>query len=97
MRHHTGLIRIADHPVNRIEELLALDLAAALVLLRFIRIQKSMPRVPVDSSSIASIGYAQEQHVLERNLEKVERSINTSMCPPRSTPHSSPPIPKERT
>jgi len=30
-----------------------------------IRIQKSMQRVPVDSSSIASIGYAPEQQVLE--------------------------------
>src|ERR1700677_455239 len=28
------------------------------------------------------------------NLDKVERSINTSVCPLRSTPPSSPPIPK---
>src|SRR2546430_17423982 len=28
------------------------------------------------------------------NLDKVERSIDTSMCPPRSTPPSSPPIPR---
>ncbi len=32
---------------------------------RFIRIQESMQRLPVDSSSIASIGYAPEQRVLE--------------------------------
>jgi hypothetical protein len=32
---------------------------------RFIRIQESMQRVPVNSSSIASIGYAPEQRVLE--------------------------------
>jgi hypothetical protein len=32
---------------------------------RFIRIQEGMQRVPVNSSSIASIGYAPEQQVLE--------------------------------
>jgi hypothetical protein len=36
-----------------------------LILRRFIRIQESMQRVSVDSSSIASIGYAPEQQVLE--------------------------------
>ena len=35
------------------------------ILPRFIRIQESMQRVSVDSSSIASIGYAPEQQVLE--------------------------------
>ncbi len=32
---------------------------------RFIRIQENMQRLPVDSSSIASIGYVPEQRVLE--------------------------------
>jgi KTSC domain len=36
-----------------------------LILRSFIRIQESMQRVSVDSSSIASIGYAREQQVLE--------------------------------
>jgi len=36
-----------------------------LILRKFIRIQESMQRVSVDSSSIASIGYAPEQQVLE--------------------------------
>jgi hypothetical protein len=36
-----------------------------LILRSFIRIQESMHRVSVDSSSIASIGYAPEQQVLE--------------------------------
>src|SRR4029077_15312399 len=31
------------------------------------------------------------------SLDKVERSTNTSMCPPRSTPPSSPPIPRALT
>src|SRR4029077_14518022 len=31
------------------------------------------------------------------SLDKVERSINTSVCPPRSTPPSSPPIPRALT
>lgn len=35
------------------------------ILPRFIRIQESMQRVSVDSSSIAGIGYAREQQVLE--------------------------------
>jgi hypothetical protein len=38
---------------------------AAPIVPRFIRIQESMQRVPVDSRSIASIGYAPEQQVLE--------------------------------
>ena len=36
-----------------------------LILRRFIRIEESMQRVSVDSSSIASIGYAPEEQVLE--------------------------------
>jgi KTSC domain len=36
-----------------------------LILRSFIRIQENMQRVSVDSSSIASIGYAREQQVLE--------------------------------
>ena len=36
-----------------------------LILRSFIRIQENMQRVSVDSSSIASIGYAPEQQVLE--------------------------------
>jgi hypothetical protein len=39
--------------------------ASAPILSRFIRIQESMQRVSVDSSSIASTGYAPEQHVLQ--------------------------------
>jgi KTSC domain len=35
------------------------------ILPRLIRIQENMQRVPVDSGSIASIGYAPEQQVLE--------------------------------
>ncbi|MGA9977752.1 MAG: KTSC domain-containing protein [Candidatus Sulfotelmatobacter sp.] len=36
-----------------------------LILRSFSRIQETMQRVSVDSSSIASIGYAREQQVLE--------------------------------
>ena len=35
------------------------------ILPRFVRIQECMQRVSLDSSSIASIGYAPEQQVLE--------------------------------
>jgi hypothetical protein len=56
----------ADHLVNCIEESMPRSLkAAAPILPRLIRIQESMQRVPADSSSIASIGYAPEQQVLE--------------------------------
>jgi hypothetical protein len=58
----------ADYPVNWIEESMPRSLkaeAAAPILPKLIRIQESMQRVPVDSSSIASIGYAPEQQVLE--------------------------------
>jgi hypothetical protein len=42
-----------------------MDSICLLVLRSFIRIQETMQRVSVDSSSIASIGYAPEQQVLE--------------------------------
>jgi hypothetical protein len=48
---------------------------------RFIRIQEGMQRVPVNSSSIASIGYAPEQQVLElefRQSGEVYQYFNVS-------------------
>jgi hypothetical protein len=60
--------RSPDQPVNCIEEPMPRNLKQKLrppILPRLIRIQESMQRVPVDSSSITSIGYAPEQQVLE--------------------------------
>jgi hypothetical protein len=55
-------------PLRSIDELLPFSSKVKLpprFFLRFTHIQRSMQRVPVDSSSIAGIGYAPEQQVLE--------------------------------
>jgi hypothetical protein len=49
-----------------------------LILRSVIRIQESTQRVPVDSSSIARIGYAPEQRVLK--LKEISKSSENSQC-----------------